>query len=189
MNQIEKNNLMRKIIERSGISEAEAEEVLERNGWDLIDSMLELERSGRIFNQDGRMNSGSSQSASEEQFEQVELMASRNKNDESTGTKFKRILKKLLRKSLDNDFTVRRKGREVIHFPLFVLFLLLLLWFQWTVILLIAGLLLGCRYSVTGTNPGNDSVNEAMDQMADCAENIKERVKEFINEEDSDSRG
>lgn len=185
MDQVEKNNRIRKIIERSGISEAEAKEVLERNGWDLIDSMLELERSGRIFNQEGRMNSASSQSASQEQFEQIELITTRYKKAESTGTKIGRILKKLLKKSLENDFTVKRKGRELVHFPLFVLFLLLLLWFQWSVLLLIAGLLIGCRYSVTGTHPGNDSVNEAMDQMADCADSIKERVKEFINEEDS----
>lgn len=188
MEEMEKNELIKKLANKAQITEEEAREILERNNWDILDSMLELERAGRIHESGARTGTGySTENQSAQEFQQVTVTASRT-SDESTGSKLKRILKKLFRKSLDNDFVISRKGREVVHLPVLVMLILLILWFWQILILFCAGLLIGFRYSFRGRDLGTETVNQTMDKMAECAEDIKVKVKEFIDEEDIDRR-
>lgn len=188
MEEMEKKELVKKLSDKAQIAEEEARAILERNNWDILDSMLELERAGRIHDAGAKTGTGySTENQNTQEFQQVTVTASRT-SDESTGSKLKRILKKLFRKSLDNDFVVSRKGKEVFHLPVLVMLILLILWFWQTVVLFCVGLLLGFRYSFKGRDLGTESVNQTMEKMAECAEDIKVKVKEFVNEEDTDSR-
>lgn len=188
MEEMEKNELVKKLADKAQITEEEAREILEKNSWDILDSMLELEQAGRIHEAGAKMGTGySTENQSAQEFQQVTVTASRTSN-ESTGTKLKRILRKLFRKSLDNDFVVSRKGKEIIHLPVLVMLILLILWFWQTVILFCVGLPMGFRYSFRGKDLGTETVNQTMDKMAECAEDIKAKVKEFIDEEDIDRR-
>ena len=188
MEEIEKMEMVRKLAQKAQISEEEAREVLEKNNWDILDSMIELERTGRIHDAGAENGTGySTQDQNTEEFQQVMVTASRT-SDESTGSKLKRILKKLFRKSLDNDFVVSRHGKEILHVPILVPVLIILAAFWASVVILVIGLLTGFRYSFRGNDLGTEAVNQTMDKMADCAEDIKEKVKEFIDEEDIDRR-
>ncbi|MDO5408835.1 MAG: hypothetical protein Q4F21_00085 [Lachnospiraceae bacterium] len=186
-----KQDMIEKLSEKAKISQQEAKEVLERNNWDLLDSMLELDRAGRIPDQERGAKTGTGYSTEDqdsEEFQQVTVTASRT-SDESTGSRLKRILKKLLRKSLDNDFVVSRSGKEILHVPVLVPILLFFAGFWPMLIILCVGLLTGFRYSFRGNDLGTENVNHTMDRMAECAEDIKVKVKEFIDEENTDSRG
>lgn len=188
MEEMEKKELVKKLVDKAQITEEEAREILEKNGWDILDSMLELERAGRIHEAGAKAGTGySTENQSTQEFQQVTVTASRT-SDESARSKLKRILKKLFRKSLDNDFVINRKGKEVVHLPVLVMLILLVLWFWQMVILFCAGLLLGFRYSFRGRDLGTETVNQTMDKMAECAEDIKVKVKEFIDEEDTNRR-
>lgn len=188
MEDMEKKEMVEKLVQKTGISHEEAGELLERNNWDILDCMIELERTGRIHDTQAETGNGySTQDQATEEFQQVTVTASRT-SDESTGSKLKRILKKLMRKSLDNDFIVSRKGREILHVPVLVPLIILLAAFWATVVILCIGLLTGFRYSFRGKDLGTETVNQTMDRMADCAEDIKVKVREFIDEEDTDSR-
>ena len=188
MEDMEKKEMVEKLVQKTGISHEEAGELLERNNWDILDCMIELECTGRIHDTQAETGNGySTQDQATEEFQQVTVTASRT-SDESTGSKLKRILKKLMRKSLDNDFIVSRKGREILHVPVLVPIIILLAAFWATVVILCIGLLTGFRYSFRGKDLGTETVNQTMDRMADCAEDIKVKVREFIDEEDTDSR-
>ena len=188
MEDMEKRELIEKLAEKAQISKEEAQAVLERNNWDILDCIIELERAGRIHDYDVQTGTGySTQDQNSEEFQQVTVTASRTR-EESTGVKLKRILKKLFRKSLDNDFVVTHKEKEILHVPVLIPVILLLVVFWATVVVLCIGLLAGLRYSFRGNDLGTDKVNETMDKVADCAEDIKEKVREFIDEENTDSR-
>ena len=193
MNEKERMELVKKLAQKAQIEETEAESLLEKNNWDILDCMLELERAGRIpgsghSSKEGNDSGYSTQDESGQEFQQVMVTASRT-SEESTGAKLKRILKKLVRKSLDNDFVVSRKEKEVLRVPVLVPIFMLVLWFWLTVALFCIGLLTGFRYSFRGRDLGTEEVNKTMDKMAECAEDIKVKVREFIDEEDTDSRG
>ena len=186
MEEMEKMELVKKLSDKARITEEEAEELLKKNHWDILDCMLELERAGRI--REGGVKTGtgySTENQSGQEFQQVTVTASRT-SEESTRAKVKRILKKLFRKSLDNDFVISRKGKVIIHLPVLVMLILLVIWSWQIAVLFCVGLLTGFRYSFQGRELGTESVNQTMDKMAECAEDIKVKVKEFINEEDTD---
>lgn len=189
MEDMEKRELIEKLAQKAQIGTEEAEEILERNNWDILDSMIELERAGRIHDSGAQTGTGySTQDHNSEEFQQVTVTASRT-SEESTGAKLKRIIKKIFRKSLDNDFVVRHKEKEILHVPVLVPVLLLIAAFWLTAAALCIGLLAGLRYSFRGNDLGTDTVNQTMDKVADCAEDIKEKVREMIDEENTDSRG
>lgn len=188
MEDMEKMEMIKKLAQKAQISEEEAKELLERNNWDMLDSMIELEQTGRIHDTGTQTGTGySTQDQNSEEFQQVMVTASRT-SDESTGSKLKRILKKLFRKSLDNDFLISRGGKEILRVPVLVPILALITVFWATVLVLVIGLLTGFRYSFRGKDLGTDAVNQTMDKMADCAEDFKGKVREFIDEEDTDRR-
>lgn len=190
MEEMEKRELIEKLAQKAQIGREEAQEILERNGWDILDSMIELERAGRIPDSGAQTGTGySTQDQNSEEFQQVTVTASRSR-EESTGAKLRRIMKKLFRKSLDNDFVVRHKEKEILHVPVLIPVILLLAAFWVTAAALCLGLLAGLRYSFRGNDLGTDTVNQAMEKAADCAEDIKEKVRELIDdEENTDSRG
>lgn len=189
MEEREKLELIKKLADKTRITEEEAREILERNSWDIIDSMLELERVGRIHDAGAKTGTGySTENQNTQEFQQVTVTASRT-SEESTGSKLKRILRKLFRKSLDNDFVISRKKKEIVHLPVLVMAIVLILWPWYTVFFLCVGLLTGFRYSFRGKDLGTDTVNQTMDKMAECAEDIKVKVRDFIDdEENTDSR-
>lgn len=189
MEEREKLELIKKLADKTRITEEEAREILERNSWDIIDSMLELERAGRIHDAGAKTGTGySTENQNTQEFQQVTVTASRT-SEESTGSKLKRILRKLFRKSLDNDFVISRKKKEIVHLPVLVMAIVLILWPWYTVFFLCVGLLTGFRYSFRGKDLGTDTVNQTMDKMAECAEDIKVKVRDFIDdEENTDSR-
>lgn len=188
MEEMEKRELIEKLAKKAQISEEEAEAVLERNNWDILDAMIELERAGQIHDSGAQTGTGySTQDQNSEEFQQVTVTASRTR-EESTAAKLQRILKKLFRKSLDNDFVVTHKEKEILHVPVLVPIILLLAFFWITAAALCIGLLAGLRYSFRGNDLGTDTVNQTMDKVADCAEDIKVKVREFIDEENTDSR-
>lgn len=185
MEEMEKMELIKKLAEKAQIAEAEAREILEKNNWDILDSMLELERAGRIHDAGAKTGTGySTENQNAQEFQQVTVTASRT-NEESTRSKLKRILRKLFQKSLDNDFVISRKGKEIVHLPVLVMAIILILWPWYTVALFCIGLLTGFRYSFRGRDLGTDTVNQTMDKMAECAEDIKVKVRDFIDDEEN----
>ena len=49
---MERDEMIKKLMEKAHVTYEEAQEVLERCNWDLLDSIIYLERSGKVENND-----------------------------------------------------------------------------------------------------------------------------------------
>lgn len=49
---MERNEMIKKLMEKAHVTYEEAQEVLEKCKWDLLDAIIYLERSGKVENND-----------------------------------------------------------------------------------------------------------------------------------------
>ena len=158
--------MVEKLREMANISFEEAKNTLERNNWDMLDAVIELEKTGRT------VKNTSSYST------HVEAPKNTEKRDCSGFKKVWKWVVALLKKGIDNKFVVSREPEDVLVVPVLLLIVLLLCLPYLTVILLIIGLLLKFRYSFRGEDLGKQEVNSVFDKAADYAENLKSYVNE-----------
>ena len=164
-----KLEMIQKLVQKTKVSEKEAETALEFTDWDLLDAalLLERERGG------DRTAYTTERQAPPPQEEAPEVKDRR----------WVRILKKIwamLKKAVEygnrNHFQIHRKEETVLELPVTVLVILIIAAFWVTIPLLVLGLFLGCRYSFIGPDLGKAIVNGAMDAAAKTAEKVKEEV-------------
>ena len=176
----EKNlEMVEKIREKANVTYEEAKDALERNNWDMLDAMVDLERAGRIRKSTGAFSySDTAQSSEAPDYRTVEATASGGRTEKG---KFKTLgeeLKKLLQKGLDNSFVVRKDGKTILTLPVLIFVAVLLLAFWVTVPLLIVGMIFHFRYGFEGIDLGSESINQTMDKAADYVDDLVEKYKE-----------
>ena len=186
---MERIEMVEKICAKANVTMEEAKAALEQNNWDLLDTMVQLERQGKM----GDSKDGGAQTSTEwdysQNYEQVNPTASRGESDgrkssaKETLRKIGAKLAELLRKSLSNSFVVSGKDGELIRFPVLVLVLFALAAFWLTAILIIVGLFFNLRYSFHGEELGKDSINDTMGKATDFAQDL---VREMKEEHDSE---
>jgi len=179
-----------KLKERANVSYADAKQALEECNGDLLESVIYLEKQGKV--QEGSV--GSYDSRSEEQAsassgtgggaggqKQKSQQRQYQKQGESFGDVMRKIwsfLKRLIHKCNINHFEVYREGRCVLSVPVTLLVLCLLFFFYITLPVLIIALFFGCSYKFRGPDLGKDNINEVMDGAANAAETLKRSVQE-----------
>ena len=146
---MEKNDMVKKLHEKSGISEDDARDALERCGWDMLDALRILEEEGKIKPLTASMTTVEDGGA----YEQVdaEVSKAQKKSRDENREKFDSIiakLKEILLKSIENSLIVRRKGKEVLSLPVLILIIIACLEITPTVIAFVAGFLFECSYSI-----------------------------------------
>ncbi len=171
---MERYEMAELLSKKANVSLEEAKIALEENEWDMLDAMVALERKYRKADDTVRVDAA--------ETEEVPQPVSTTKKDEGhMGFKagmreFFRMIRKLFRITLDNDFTVRRFDSEILSVPVLVLVVLLIFCFWIILPLLFIGLFFGCRYRFEGRELGKPGVNKAMDKLGDVAEDIKEKL-------------
>lgn len=168
---MERLEMAEKIAQRANIGIEEAKAVLERNNWDMLDAMVELERAGKI-------SGGAQASTKQEEPEYMTVVPTVAGREEAkarrvrTRQKIKENLRKALRVALDNKFIVNSNSGEVFRMPVIVLVIFALINVVITVIALIAGMAFGLRYAVEGKELGTQSVNDGMKKAGEYTQNI-----------------
>ena len=164
-----------KIREKTGVSYEDAKAALEAANGDVLDALVWLENEGKLKKPEQQFYStGEKKEASEELKEAVKAY-----EEDKSGTfsnmmkRFWNWCRKWLVKSRENFFVVTRGDTELINVPVLVLLILLLIGFWVTVVLLIAGLFFGCRYSFRGDITKKVDINGACDKAAEAAEAVK----------------
>lgn len=180
---MEHMEMVEKLREKANITIEEAKAVLEKNNWDMLDAMIELERQGKI--EDGVKASTEDQGTAS--YETVSpTVTGQAFEEEKTGTsgekknrgKVRRTLKKILRMSIDNSFVVKRNEEALIRVPVLIPILCVVASFWMTAIVLFIGLIFGLKYSFEGKELGKDTINETMERASDFAQNIVDEIKE-----------
>lgn len=168
---MERLEMVEKIAERANLTFEEARDLLERNNWDMLDAMVELEREGKV--------SGGAQASTKQEEPEYMTVAPTVAGREEAKARRKQLrqrirgnLKKALRVVMDNKFIVNSSSGEVIRMPMIVLLICALVNVVLTVIALIAGMAFGLRYTVEGRELGTQSVNDGMAKAGEFTQNI-----------------
>ncbi|OPJ64408.1 DUF4342 domain-containing protein [Clostridium oryzae] len=169
---MERNELIKTLMEKSKVSYEEAEDVLQKFDWNLIDSVIYLERKGKAENNET--------AAIVEVKEKNEERNYRKKSGgirEVMGRIFK-FIGKIIDKGNQNHFEIRKEKDRPIKISLTISVLLLIIAFWPVAILLVIGLFLGYKYSIVGPNINVHEVNNILNKASESADNIKNDFKE-----------
>ena len=180
---MERYEMAELLSQKAGVSLEEARAALEENNWDMLDAMVALERAnktaGPAVNMETAAGTGDANPV------RPVKNVSNKKIDPIFSNGFATIwgyMKKLFRISLDNDFVVIRRDKQILAMPVLVPVILLFASFGLMLVVLIAGLFLGCQYRFEGRQLGRDDINSAMGKMSDLAEGIKESLQNEDND-------
>lgn len=162
---MERMEMVERLREKAKVSYAEAQEALEKNNWDILEALIYLEGQGRV------------NSHMENNIIVTDYKEENNKKKcGGIGAVIGRIFRfigSLINKGNNNYFEIKKEINAPIKISLTISIILLIIAFWPVSILLVVGLFMGYKYSITGPNIKNNVVNDVMDKASSSAENIK----------------
>lgn len=168
--------MVEKLRESTGLGYEEAKNVLERNNWDILDAMVELERSGKT-------SGAASYSTPEKKPVYPTPPASQKKKADNGFTRAMKWCWELIKKSCRNSLAAIRKEDTMLELPILVFLILLCTCFWIIVPVMVVGLFFDVRYRFQGPDINGRLANAVMDSAADAAQDLREKVREKIDEE------
>lgn len=177
---MERNEMIKIIIEKANVTREEAIEVLEKCNWDVVDSIIYLERNGKIENNE--ITTIIEVKEEEDQKQDKKENSKRHEEKyggigEIVGRVFK-FIGKFIRKGNENFFEVKKENEKPIRISLTISILLLVFLSVPTIILLVIGLFCGYKYSLSGSNINYNEVNNVFEKASESADTIKKDFKE-----------
>ena len=170
-----------KLVQKAGVSYADAKRALEEANGDLLDAMIILEQSGKT----GAPEKSTYSTQYEEQTQYVSVPerveTGKRESAGSTGSeaagKFKEGLKKLWHALSCNFLVIKRHGEKFVQLPLWGMILILLAAWHISLILIVISLFFGYTYSFKG-EADLEKVNDVMGKASKAAEKVKEEFTE-----------
>jgi len=176
---MERNEMIKVLMEKAKVSHEEAEEALQECDFDLLDSIIYLERKGKVENNE--TNTIIEEAEVSEEENKKESDGNHKKKCGGIGEVIGRIIKfigKVIDKGNKNDFEISKEGKKPIKISLTISALLLIVAFWPVAVLLVVGLFSGYKYSITGPDINTDKVNDILNKASESADNIKDDFKE-----------
>ena len=178
---MERDEMIKKLMEKAHVTYEEAQEVLEKCNWDLLDAIIYLERSGKVENNE----TTTIIEVKEEEKEKKEDSKEENKKHDEKfggiGEVIGRIFKfvgKFIKKGNNHFFEVRKENEKPIRISLTISILLLIFLSVPSIVLVIVGLFCGYKYSISGPDFNYDGVNNIFEEVSKSANHIKKDFKE-----------
>lgn len=172
---MERNEMIKVLMEKAKISHEEAEEVLQKCEWDLLDTIIYLEREGKVENNEINKIIEVSKEGKEENEEKHKTKSC------GIGEILGRIVKfmgKVISKGNENYFEINKENKKPIKISLTISAILLIVAFWPVGILLAVGLFFGYQYSIAGPDIKTDKVNDILGKASESADNLKNDFKE-----------
>lgn len=176
---MERNEMIKVLMEKTKVSHEEAEEALQECDFDLLDAIIYLERKGKVENNQTNIIIEAAEESKEENKKENE--GKHKKKCGGIGEVFGKIIKfigKAIDKGNKNNFEINKENKKPIKISLTISALLLIVAFWPVAILLVVGLFSGYKYSITGPDIKTDKVNDIFDKASESADNIKDDFKE-----------
>lgn len=153
---------------KANISKEEARAALEQNNGDMLDTIIMLERQGRI--------DGSGQGVSTSPDENNDYIDVKAKIEEQSPESVCESLKKLFSAIINlirvTDIVIKRKEKEIIAIPSIIFVILLILSWEITLPIMVISLFFDVRYEFRGTEFA-EKTNNVLNQVGNVANNIK----------------
>jgi hypothetical protein len=178
-NQMERNEMIEIISAKANVTREEAVEVLEKCNWDIVDSIIYLERIGKVEN-----NETTTIIEVKEEEQKQDKKENSKKSEErygGIGEIIGRVFKfigKFIKKANNNYFEIKKENEKPIRVSLTISILLLIFLSVPTIVLLVIGLFCGYKYSLGGSNINYDGVNNVFEKASESADTIKNDFKE-----------
>jgi len=173
-----------KLTAKANITLEEAKKVLEDCNWDILEAMIRLEKDGKTKELSGNASTVKGEKRCEEVLPSV---LPQQPHDKSSKThKFRDWIRSVFRKGMDNQFVVKKDNRVVLSLPALVFFILAVSLFWISLIVLLAGVAFGYKYSFSGKDLGTEGVNRSVEKFEDFASDITDKVKEGIQKHKSE---
>lgn len=179
MDKLEK---VEKLRERADVSYEEARQALEENGWDLLDAMVALEKSGKTENP-GQQQYSTSYDQQEEYIPVKAKVEEQEKKQPGFGQSLGEALRNFIRIYRENQFCISRKENLILRVPLLLAIIVVLLTWRVSVPVLLIALVFSFRYSIEGKDDLKE-VNAFMDSAGAAAESLKDGI---VNARKADS--
>ena len=190
---MERDIMIKRLMEKAEITTEEAVEVLERCNWDLLDAIIYLERRGKLrgskrdtiidvvpvvdykntYNQEEASKQDYNGKADSEE-KQEECCGGFG---ELVGRMFK-FIGKLIKKGNNNFFDAKKENEKPIRIPLTIAVVFIVFLSIPSIILLVIGLFFGYKYSISGPDIKCDGVNDIFEEVSKSADNLKRDFKE-----------
>ena len=180
MDKLEK---VEKVRERANVSYEEAREALEHNNWDLLDAMVELEKTGKTEGPNQEHYSTSY----DQQAEYIPVKATveeQQKAEPRLGKSISDAFRSFIRICRDNSFCISYRKEQVLRIPLLAAVIILILTWKFSIPVMLVALLFSVRYSIEGKD-NLEKVNAFMDSAGAAAESLKEG---FVNAHERDRK-
>ncbi len=167
--------MVEKLREATGLSYEEAKTILANNNWDILDAMVELERSGKT--------SGASYTTPSRKPVYTRPAGERREKADNGFTRAMKWCWSLIIKSCRNNLAAIKKDSTLLELPILVFLILLCACFWIIVPVMVVGLFFDIRYRFQGPDIHSGLANAVMDSAADAAQDLKEKV---LDKQDDD---
>ena len=160
------------IKERANVSYQAAKEALEKNDYDVVETLIDLEKQNKLRDEAEIKNNRQSFSGKSET--EKKYGATENRSSQK--------VKGLFRKSMDSSFILKNKNEEqVLKLPLLVAVLLILFTVPFSIILLILAIVFG--YKIIVRHDGKTTCfNQVIDDLNEKYEQRKEEKSEMTED-------
>ena len=172
-----------KLVEKAGVSYADAKRALEKANGDLLDAMIILEQEGKT-----EAPEQSSYSTQYEQQAQYVSVATQVENDRRSYDKdeqrrerrerFKAGVRKVIHFLSSNYLCIQRNGELVFKLPLWAVILIFVAAWHISIIAVIVSLFFGVTYSFKG-EANMSAANNVMGKASSAAEKVKEEYNKL----------
>lgn len=166
-----------RLREKADVSYEQAKAALEEAGGSLLDALILLERQGRVNPGAGRSARYSTRPGAGSQSSQAFYPGPAEEPPEQ-GSGFWHMAQDLLRRSVENNLEVWRRGENMVNIPLLIAALLLVVAFWICLPLVVVGLLAGCRFRLAGPDFEHGQASEAVSRAASAVGNTVERIRD-----------
>lgn len=167
---------------KAGVTLEEASKALEENEWDLLDAMIALERKRNTAAEPvlvgGGQDAGGYAYTAPQAPQPVRNTAKKEPVLTNGFAQLWEYIKKLFLLLVHTDFTVTRREKEFMSFPVIWLVVLLICCFWVTLPALLIGLFFDCQYRFEGKGKASDAANWAMEKLEDAVDNVKDAIDE-----------
>lgn len=161
-----------KIVEKTGVSYEEAKAALEANNYDLLDTVISLEKNGRIPKGGAAYSTNGSK-------KEIEVYGNNNDSGKAQGEEngFTKFMKKLW----NSKFAVSRYSTQIFEMPVLIFIILIMTGFWICIPLLVVGMFFDYHYQFKGASKINLDMNELCRKATDKCTDIKRNFKNSNN--------
>ena len=180
MDNVEKAELLRS---KTGVTYERAWAALKANDYDVLESLVYLEKLGEI-NGDNIAKYTTTGSKSSKEFENAQKSYEKSCKSSSFGETMKKLgewFVDLIKKGCDTTFEVTKGDKKFVAVPVIVLVIGILFAFWVVIPLLVVGLFFDCRYKFIGFEKTSFDINDVCSKASDTAATIKNDFAKEVN--------